>query len=346
MSFPSMATDLNAETSADDNANRTVTPLSSSSPALRYRRLTSTAPSIIAGRHALEFFIVQQAGRTTTLRFDTVFDTELALGLPEGYNAVLSLPPRLRRSRVCAEPLLVDCAFRERLRIPLAVRKPWQIQGSNTLLVLRLTPIENYTSHAHRMTASIESAAASLRARLTALAAGQEDPCTAPVDPPPHAPRVDQSFDFDASWLETQGKPPRLIDLAVGRVSISGIPTAALFDTGSTQTSIDYDFLRRSFPNRRLDAPRTRVRGYVVKGSVSLPFTAAGVSWLQRFNVIINNPRPIVVGLDTMTARHIALDPAGPRPLTLTVSDAAGRHTLDIPPMSFADSANAPAPPS
>ena len=105
-----------------------------------------------------------------------------------------------------------------------------------------------------------------------------------------------------------------------------------LYDSGSTQTSIDYDDFRRMYPNRRLEPSRTRLAAYDVRGSVSLPVTVAGVTWMQTFNVIKNNPRSLVFGLDTMLKRRIKLDPAGNHPIQMSTTSAEGTKTVNITP--------------
>ncbi|KAG5460304.1 MAG: hypothetical protein BJ554DRAFT_7662, partial [Olpidium bornovanus] len=125
---------------------------SSAVPLLHYRRLTTSAPSIMAGRHPYEFLVVQPSTRVTTLPVNSPeLDTELALGLPEGFDDSLSLLLKLGRSRVVLHAASIDCAFRERLRLSITVcRRPWCIQAANPLLVIRLVPIANYVSYAER----------------------------------------------------------------------------------------------------------------------------------------------------------------------------------------------------
>jgi len=221
-------------------------------PILRYRRLTTNAPAIIPGRYVNEFLIVQHPGRMTIVSPGDTLDTELTLALPEGFNASLVLPSCSHRNRISILDPFLDSASRNRLRVPLHIRKcPWQIQPSTTIFILRLEPIPHYLPPAVRARLTHDSMVATLRSRLVDVAAGRPDPGISVPDLPLHAPRVDQSFTFDASWLIVQNRDPKLLHLTSTRVSLAGVPTVTLLDSGSTQTSIDYAYFRQTFPRRR-----------------------------------------------------------------------------------------------
>ena len=81
------------------------------------------------------------------------------------------------------------------------------------------------------------------------------------------------------------------------------------------------------------------MRGYKTVGHVTLDVMTGNQKWTQPFVVLRNNPRPLVIGLDTMLRRHITVIAAEQRITIIT-----NGKTVDIPTVASDTKASIPAP--
>ena len=278
-----------------------------------------------------EFTII--AGEKQVIRENVPIRLGISIALPEGYNVRLSLAKGARR-RCFLTNDTIDNAFRSEITLPiqlLRLKKPWRIQKDAPLAVITFELIPNYISPKLRA----KHNAAMLRTRLLHL----QDPDNNPAPPPMHFdPRVDarpvcvrddtDTIDGEIKWhaVTANVTPNRLIDISSAYIRVRGLDTLSLFDTGSTVTSTDYAYVRKCFPGLRIQQTRTVVRGFEAVGQVTLRIAVGDQSWNQTFVVLRNNPRPMVIGLDTMVRRHIVVIAAEHR-ITITTNG----KSVDIP---------------